>query len=226
MRALIAALLLVAIVPPAHAAMNVVASTLAHQCYAAALQANGKGIDICDQALTTAQLSDRDRTATLVNRGVIYNSRHQFKQAIADFDSAILINSDFAEAYLNRGNSFFFQHKFDKALADYSQAIDLKVAELDYAYYDRSLIYQRQKQYEQAQSDLKAALAVHPGWKPASDQLVQINKLIAAENPASDTSASGETPAPDDTKTPVTTGSSASQTAAPTSPSAGAKTNP
>jgi tetratricopeptide (TPR) repeat protein len=221
MRALIVALLLVAIVPPAHAAMNVVTSTLAHQCYAAALHANGKGIGVCDRALASQQMSERDRTATLVNRGIIYNARRQFNKAIADFDSAIKINPNFAAAYLNRGNSYFFQRHFDKAHADYSKAIDLQVAELDYAYYDRSLIYQRQKKYPEAQSDLQAALAAHPGWKAASDQLEQINKLIAAEAPASD-----EAPVSGETQGGPASGAPADQTSQPASPGAPTNANP
>lgn len=192
MRALVIATLLAAIVVPAQAAMNVVTSTLAHECYQHAIKPQGSGADICSRALANTKMSDSDKTATLVNRGIIYNAARQLKLAISDFDAALKIEPNFSEAYLNRGNSYFYQDKLDKALADYTKAIDLKVKEMDYAYFNRSLVHRKLKQFAAARADLQAALGANPQFKPAKDQLEVVNKIIA-QNAAVDGASASDT---------------------------------
>ena len=59
---------------PAQAALNVFGSSLARQCYEAAMTASGTGAALCERALANDQMTSRDRAATFVNRGIIYNA--------------------------------------------------------------------------------------------------------------------------------------------------------
>ncbi len=175
---------------PAHAALNVFGSTLARQCYEAAMSASGTGAALCERALTNDQLTDRDRAATLVNRGIIYNTARQLDLAVADFDAALKINPNLGEAYLNRGNAYFWQHKYPEATADYGKAIDLKIGSRDYAHYNKALAEMNTGKFEDAKADLKAALAITPGFKAASDRMAEVDKVLAAR------AASGAGPQP------------------------------
>lgn len=165
---------------PAHAALNVFGSTLARQCYEAAMSASGTGAALCERALAGDQMTERDRAATLVNRGIIYNTARQLDLAVADFDAALKINPNLGEAYLNRGNAYFWQHKYPEAIADYGKAIDLKSGSLDYAHYNKALAEMNTGKFEDAKADLTAAIAVAPGFKAASDRMVEVDKVLAA----------------------------------------------
>jgi len=167
---------------PAHAALNVFGSTLARECYEAAMSGSGTGAALCERALSNDQMTDRDRAATLVNRGIIYNASRQLDLAIADFDAALKINANLGEAYLNRGNAYFWQHKYPEAIADYGRAIDLKTGSLDYAHYNKALAEMNTGKFEDAKADLTAALAATPGFKAASDRMVEVDKVLAARS--------------------------------------------
>jgi tetratricopeptide (TPR) repeat protein len=165
---------------PAQAALNVLGPTMARECYEAAQSNSGNGAAVCDRALGNEQITARDKAATLVNRGIIYNDGRRLDLAIADFNAAIGIDPDLGEAYLNRGNAYFFRREFSEALSDYSKAIDLKIGNLDYAYYDRALVYEMMNRLDEAKSDLQSALGLSPHFKAASDRLSAIAQLLQA----------------------------------------------
>lgn len=190
MRALLGCVGLILAVLPAHAALNVFGSTLARECYEAAMSGSGTGAALCERALAGDQMTDRDRAATLVNRGIVYNTARQLDLAVADFDAALKINPNLGEAYLNRGNAHFWQHNYAAAIADFGKAIDLKTASLDYAHYNKALAEMNVGKFEDAKADLTAALAITPGFKVASDRMAEVNKVLAAR------SASGSASAP------------------------------
>jgi tetratricopeptide (TPR) repeat protein len=171
---------LMALVSPAHAALNVFGSTQARECYEAAIAGSGSGAALCERALANDQLTPRDKAATLVNRGIIYNAARQLDLAIADFNAALAIDPNLAEAYLNRGNAHLFRRQFPEAYADYSKAIDLKISNLDYAHYNRALASEMMGKLDDAKSDLTAALAITPNFKAASDRLAGLEQQIAA----------------------------------------------
>jgi tetratricopeptide (TPR) repeat protein len=134
----------------------------------------------CDDALRSERLTQHDRASTLVNRGIIYNTARKLDLALADFDAALAINPDLAEAFLNRGNSRFLQGDSEQALADYTRAIDLKIDRLAAAHYDRALAYGSLGRLMQAKADLQAALASEPDFAPAKTELANVDRLLGA----------------------------------------------
>jgi tetratricopeptide (TPR) repeat protein len=48
-----------------------------------------------------------------------------YQEAIADYDQAIQIDADFAEAYINRGNSKKSLEQYLDAIDSYTKAIEL-----------------------------------------------------------------------------------------------------
>jgi tetratricopeptide (TPR) repeat protein len=211
----------------AHAAVSAFGSSVARDCFQNA-QAGTKdsGLDSCNKALTD-QLSDRDRAATYVNRGIIYNRTRQLDLALSDFGAALQLNQQLAEAYLNRGNTHFFRREFDAAGADYGKAIELKCANLEIAYYNRALIEEITGKYDDATSDLKSALAIKPDFKDATQQIAEVEKRKAASNAPAPANPPPST-APDSQASPSasTTPQAPTNTPSETPPSAPPQTPP
>ena len=69
-------------------------STDAELCYGAAEMAavSAGSLDHCDAALKDRTLFKKDRIATLVNRGILFNHRGDYTAAIADFEAALALD--------------------------------------------------------------------------------------------------------------------------------------
>lgn len=201
MRGALLGISLVCAALPAQAAITTFGSSAARECFDQAQTGlKEAGAEACTKALTD-QLSDRDRAATFVNRGIIYNRTKQLDLALSDFNAALQLNGALAEAYLNRGNTHFYRRAFDQAAADYSKAIELKSANLEVAYYNRALANEMLGKYDEATKDLNGALQIRPDFKDATQQLAEVAKRKAA-------AAQGVSPAPTapTTTTPPTSG--------------------
>jgi tetratricopeptide (TPR) repeat protein len=140
-------------------------------------------VEECDEALKDPDLIQRDRASTLVNRGVVENNGHKYDSALADFASALAIDSEIPEAYLNRGNSHFLQGLYQEALADYTHAIDLNIERMSAARYDRSLAYGQLGDYKSARADLAEAVALAPEFTEAKAQLALLDRILAQSPP-------------------------------------------
>jgi tetratricopeptide (TPR) repeat protein len=77
------------------------------------------------QHLVIADVSDRD-SASYYNRGVDYTNQKEWNKAIAEFDRAIELNSNLAEAYGYRGFTYFQLQDWERAINDFNRAIFLK----------------------------------------------------------------------------------------------------
>ena len=94
-----------------------------------------------------------ENALTHLNRGKDFFAECLFEEAIVEFDQAIAINRNLAEAYFYRGTAYSHKSEDDKATADLDQAIHLNFNPLFLAYnnlgaayvnmgdWDRALIY-------------------------------------------------------------------------------------
>lgn len=199
MRALLLGCSMLVAAGSAEAAVSTFGSSVARECFEnAQTGTKDAGLEACSKALGQEGLSARDRAATLVNRGIIYNRTRQLDLGLKDFDAALQLNPELGEAYLNRGNSHFFRREFDAAAADYSRAIDLKCSDLHVAYYNRALVAEVTGRFDDATTDLKSALAIKPDFKDANAQMAEVEKRRAAASqpPAPAAHPPAQTPPP------------------------------
>jgi tetratricopeptide (TPR) repeat protein/S1-C subfamily serine protease len=98
------------------------------------------------------------RSSFYNNRGLLYYNQGKPDLAVADYNKAIDLNSNFAVAYTNRGLLYYEEGSSDLALADWNKAIDLN-SNFAGAYNNRGLLY-----YEEGSSDLALA-----DWNKAID---------------------------------------------------------
>ena len=73
-----------------------------------------------------------------------------------DYNKAINLNPDSAEAYNNRGNAYAEKGEFDGAIRDHNKAIEVN-PEYAEAYYNRGMIWLCQAEAKKAKDDLMTA---------------------------------------------------------------------
>jgi len=165
---------------PAGAATLTYGDTPAASCAKAAL-AERPGIQIsepahrgaltdCNEALS-GKLLPADRTATLLNRGIVNAAAGHTDAAIADYDAALARAPEMANAWLNRGAVQLRAGRFDAAKADFDHVITLKSDHAAAAYFSRGMANERLGDTAAAYRDYRQAQAM--GFAPAVTELAR-----------------------------------------------------
>jgi len=165
--------LVVLVVPAAtgQVAITTLGATDAQDCFRAAGDGVSTDTTRCDLALRDPNLIQRDRQATLVNRGIVLNRAGRPAEALAGFDSALAADPTLAEAWLNRGNSHYFMGRPDAALVDYRQSLALGIRRDHVAWYNIGLVHQARGELHDANRAWLAAVARNPGFTLAAERL-------------------------------------------------------
>jgi len=172
---------------PTQSAMTVIGSGQARECYLAAeLETGGNrraGLEICTKALQEDALSQRDRAATFVNRGILNMRGKAIDAAIRDYDAALRAQPGLAEAFVNKGIALL--HKGDEAgaIAALTQGIDRSPARPEVAYYSRGVAHELLGKLKEAMGDYRQAAALAPQWEEPGKQLERF-KVISTETKA------------------------------------------
>jgi tetratricopeptide (TPR) repeat protein len=151
----------------------------AHDCYRATMLPNlaaEASITSCNLALNTRRTSRRERASILVNRGILYNHIGEYTAAVADFEKALSLISDFPEAYINRGNTYYYTGQVERAIADYDRAIQRRSAKRHTAYFNRGLVNEARKQHDLAFADFVRANELKPDWMLAAGRVEHYRK--------------------------------------------------
>lgn len=159
----------------ANAAVTVVGSGYARGCYSAALResASMDALDTCNHALTEQPLDRRNRAATFVNRGIIHLNRSESTEALADFDRAVQLTPDLAEAHTNRAAALLEQNDYQGAVAAIDRALTLEPSEPHKAYFIRAAAYEELGDMTAAYRDYRRASELAPDWRPARAELTR-----------------------------------------------------
>lgn len=100
------------------------------------------------------------------NRGVARCLEGCSDLALADYNKAIQLNPNYAEAYVERGSAYDLKRRFDLALADYNKALELN-PNLPRAYNGRGWIYHQQRFFDRAIAEYTAAIRLDPNYATA-----------------------------------------------------------
>ena len=160
---------------PAAAQLSIttIGATDAAACYKNAQDEFAEDTSPCDEALDDRNTLKADRKKTLINRGIIYNRRGDLNEALADFNKAIDLDDDLAEAYLNRGNTWFYAGEHDRAMTDYEKALALDISKPWAAWYNIGLVHDARKETEKAQAAYRQALELKPDFALAQRKIAQ-----------------------------------------------------
>ena len=97
------------------------------------------------------------------DRGIIYTADRKHSVAIEDFNKAISLKPDFAEAYSNRGAAYNQSKQYERAIKDFDKAISLNPS-LAECYYNRGVSYGFLLQYKRAIKDFNKAISLRPDF--------------------------------------------------------------
>ena len=158
---------------PAVAAIYTMGGPLAEGCYQAAKSRTGDRLAIegCTRALREEGLSLEDRAATYVNRGIVHMVRGRTVNAEADFDAALAIDAQLADAYLNKGFLRIRSGHGRDALPLIQKGLDLGAEEKAVAWFGRGVAYEQMGDYAKAYRDFQRARALAPEWDMPSAYL-------------------------------------------------------
>ena len=158
--------------PQALAQAIVLGGGMGKECYMSAKFGTSEraGINTCTLALDTP-LTPRDRTSTLVNRGILYMRNGQYELAVSDYERALKLSPDSAEAYLNLGAALIYQESYGDALDALNTSIGLDPKDLYAAYYNRAIAREKTGDVTAAYYDFKKALELNPEFDVAARQL-------------------------------------------------------
>ena len=98
------------------------------------------------------------------------------KKAIKNYDRAIEINPEYAEAWNQKGAALLFIQKPEEAIVCFDKALEID-KEHGYAWYNKGAALYRLKKYEEALSCIEKAMEFLPGENDAT----AIRQLIEQE---------------------------------------------
>jgi tetratricopeptide (TPR) repeat protein len=161
-----------------YVASNAAGGVLANEGDLACLN---RDYDLAVAKLTAAlqtTITGKQRANTYLNRGIAYNAKLKFDEAIRDFNAVLALDPEIADAYTNRGLARQQKGATDPALADFSKAIELDPNAF-YAFYNRGLIYLAKREWDKASADLREAARCDP---ENADALVNLSLAYLGKN--------------------------------------------
>jgi tetratricopeptide (TPR) repeat protein len=123
---------------------------------------SGSAVVACTGLINTGQVRGRQLAAVLTQRGFLQREK-QPDSAVADYNAALKVQPDFAEAFDNRAWIYMTRGDYDAALQDLDKAINLlPPTSAGIARYYRGFAFLRLNNYPQALADLNEAQKLQP----------------------------------------------------------------
>lgn len=117
-------------------------------------------------------LSKRQEAIAYYNYAVVLKKMNLHQEAILNYENAIALKPDYAEAYANLGNIYQEMREYEKALEQYDKAIHFGPM-LATAFYNRGVVLQELRRHEDALQDYDRTLFLQP-----NDYLAYLNKSV------------------------------------------------
>jgi len=103
----------------------------------------------------------RKRHDVYYERGNSLSKRGRYEEAIAAYDQAVHIKSDFAEAWYQRGVALAYLERYEEAIAAYKTAVEIK-PDYSEAWYSRGWVLQQLRRYSEALAAYDQAMQIQP----------------------------------------------------------------
>jgi tetratricopeptide (TPR) repeat protein len=158
----------------AQAAVTVIGNGPAQICYQAAENEASPAdfMTYCNQALAGI-LTQADRAATYVNRGVLRLAMNDNDAAAADFQAGLAINANLGEGYVDLGATLIAKKHYAEAIRNIDHGLALGTKKPYLAYYDRAVADEAVGNLQGAYDDYHHALSIKPDFTQASDELTR-----------------------------------------------------
>jgi hypothetical protein len=134
---------------------------------------------------------NRSRSIEHYNKGVDLSNDGKYDAAIAEYDQAIAIDSDYANPWVGRGYCYLREKQYSIAITNYTQAIKLDPRE-SHAYNGRGAAYLYTKQYELALADFNKAIEIDPNFTKAYENRDYAQKMLNSSDTDNTTNITGK----------------------------------
>ena len=114
----------------------------------------------CTGAINSGKFDKIDLSVAYNNRGIAHGKLRQHDTALKDFEKAIDLDPEYADAHHNRAVEFARLGKFEKSIKDFDAAIALK-PRADF-YRSRGVVHENQGAFAKAVSDYSEAANMDP----------------------------------------------------------------
>ena len=131
-------------------------------------------VENCTNALNRSAMSQRDRAATLTNRGIIHLALADFEKSVLDFNSALELKPELGEIHINIGNVYFHDKLYGEAINEYNHAIEKQTTKAHVAYINRGMCYEKLGDFDKAEQDYRNAMDTLPSSKLAQVKLDEL----------------------------------------------------
>lgn len=128
-------------------------------------------LDICNSAIQANEAGTSIQAGNYNNRGVLYFAQGMLEEALKDFDEAVRLDADLAQAHINRGYTLVAQQRWADSIAALTRGIELNGAELDKAYFNRGVAHEETGNTRQAYYDYLKASELNPLWEDPKKEL-------------------------------------------------------
>lgn len=134
----------------------------------------GRAILDYTTALWNKNLPRNFRPRALNNRGLSFESINDFNSAMRDYNLALRLNDDYAEAYSNRGNLHRRFGRHMEAIADYDMALRNAHPQPKYVFLWQGMSLEALGKRREAMDAFRRALALDPDFKLAKSHLQRL----------------------------------------------------
>lgn len=146
--------------------------------------ASRSDLDDCNRALETVALRQRDRAATLVNRGILESALGDQGAAMKSYDKALVVMPELPEPWVGRGNVLFLRGDATGAIAAYDKALAMGITRRHAVLLNRGMAREARGELAAAEQDYRDALLIAPEWALAKARLERVlGKRKAASSP-------------------------------------------
>lgn len=130
-------------------------------------ETEGETEQILRQAPEEAEtIEDQSSAKDFSKRADTYYRQKDYDNAVQNYNKAIELNPQDADAYSSRGNAYYMKGDHDQAFEDYNKALVLDQT-LPHVYINRGNIYYEEGERDQAIIDFNRAIQVSPQYAPA-----------------------------------------------------------
>jgi tetratricopeptide (TPR) repeat protein len=146
---------------------------LTNACYeAAVIKRSPQGLPACNAAINSeATTNGGERTANLVNRGILFLLADRTTDAGRDFDEALASDPQQPEALLGKAIELWREGNNGDAIQLATRSLQYGPRRPAVAYLIRGLANEQQGQLREAYADLQMARQIEPSWAEPVQQL-------------------------------------------------------
>ncbi|MEP7209850.1 MAG: tetratricopeptide repeat protein [Alphaproteobacteria bacterium] len=160
---------------PAQAQVMVIGGGMARDCYHAVEYskiAPSRAMQMCNEALDRESLTNKDRAATLVNRGILSMRQGNYQRAMTDYQQSLELRPELLEAKVNIGAALYGLKRYDEAMLALNEGLKTDSVEARaVGLYNRALIWEQRGDAKAAYYDYREALDLNPTFAQAARQL-------------------------------------------------------